>query len=136
MQDIDVVFPNGFSVYVDPAENGGMRVRVFERNKKRGPKPKPVNNDPEAQKLYKEYSQRAGRLLTDEQVDEALLKMVAEKPGHARSFYEQRPHTLGGVQASQDRKERAMERLLQTRQLRIVNLARPLGRKTHGVYPA
>lgn len=65
-----------------------------------------------------------------------LLKLVELEPGRAPSHYCRLSMAEGGVAGSQERKERALQKLLDAGLVRSVPLPRPVGRKTHGLYPA
>ena len=65
------------------------------------------------------------RLLRD------LLELVRRDPGKARSYYERLPVVAGGIKASQERKERAMNSLLSDGSLERVELESPRGRANH-----
>lgn len=60
-----------------------------------------------------------------------LLELVRRDGGHSRSYYERLPVGKGGVRCSQERKERAIESLLNDGSLERVDLERPQGRANH-----
>jgi hypothetical protein len=60
-----------------------------------------------------------------------MIQLIRDQPGRARSFYEQLPKTRGGPTGSQERKERAVEALLNDGSLEIVMLEKPRARSTH-----
>lgn len=67
----------------------------------------------------------------DAQLTEDMVRLVHAQPGHARSFYERLPASQGAPRGSQDRKERAVERLLQDGILVKVFLEKPKNRTDH-----
>ena len=67
------------------------------------------------------------RILTD------LIDLVRRDPGKSRSYYERLPVATGGVKASQERKERAMNSLFNDGSLERVELEAPKGRANHYV---
>ena len=60
-----------------------------------------------------------------------LLDLVRRDPGKSRSYYERLPVAQGGVKCSQERKERAVDSLLNDGSLERVELERPQGRANH-----
>ena len=60
-----------------------------------------------------------------------LLELVRRDPGKSRSYYERLPVAQGGVKCSQERKERAVESLLNDGSLERVELEVPKGRANH-----
>ena len=60
-----------------------------------------------------------------------LLALVRKDPGKSRSYYERLPVAQGGVKCSQERKERAIESLLNDGSLERVELEVPKGRANH-----
>lgn len=60
-----------------------------------------------------------------------LLELVRRDPGKSRSYYERLPVAQGGVKCSQERKERAIESLLNDGSLERVELEKPQGRANH-----
>jgi hypothetical protein len=60
-----------------------------------------------------------------------LIELVRRDPGRSRSYYERLPVARGGVRCSQERKERAVESLLNEGALERVELAVPKGRANH-----
>ncbi|MGA0178871.1 MAG: bifunctional DNA primase/polymerase [Burkholderiaceae bacterium] len=61
----------------------------------------------------------------------ALVALVRGDPGKSRSYYERLAVAAGGVKASQERKERAMNSLLESGALERVELEKPQGRANH-----
>ena len=72
----------------------------------------------------------------DEQLEQNLLECVSKDPGKAFSYYCRLPLSKGGVPGSQERKEQHLRKLLDSGRIRMVNLPKPVGRKTHGIWPA
>lgn len=66
-----------------------------------------------------------------ERVRRGLLELVRGTPGRTRSYYERLPLAQGGVRASQERKERAVDELLAEGLLERVELDKPTGRANH-----
>lgn len=60
-----------------------------------------------------------------------LIELVRRDPGKSRSYYERLPVAQGGVKCSQERKERAIESLLNDGSLERVELEKPQGRANH-----
>ena len=60
-----------------------------------------------------------------------LIELVRQDPGKSRSYYERLPVLKGGVKSSQERKERAIESLLNDGSLERVELEKPQGRANH-----
>jgi hypothetical protein len=60
-----------------------------------------------------------------------MIELVRRDPGKSRSYYERLPVTQGGVKCSQERKERALESLLNDGSLERVELEKPQGRANH-----
>lgn len=60
-----------------------------------------------------------------------IVELVRQHPHKSRSFYERLPVSNGGVKASQDRKERAINTLLADGVLVRVELDKPQGRANH-----
>jgi hypothetical protein len=60
-----------------------------------------------------------------------LIELVRRDPGKSRSYYERLPVLKGGVKCSQERKERAIESLLNDGSLERVELEKPQGRANH-----
>lgn len=69
-------------------------------------------------------------------LDEGLVELVRRDPGRGQSHYCRLPLAQGGLRGSQERKERAMARLLEQGRLRLFELPFKAGRLTHAVYPA
>lgn len=65
-----------------------------------------------------------------------MLQLIRDDPGHARSYYEQLPKTRGGPAGSQERKERAMQSLINDGSVVVVKLDKPRGKATHFVQVA
>ena len=66
-----------------------------------------------------------------ERICNELLELVRRDPGKSRSYYERLPVAQGGVKCSQERKERAVESLLNDGSLERVELEVPKGRANH-----
>jgi len=62
---------------------------------------------------------------------EDLVNLIRKEPGKSRSYYERLPVAHGGVKASQERKERAIDSMLRDGQIDRVNLEKPLGKTNH-----
>jgi hypothetical protein len=62
---------------------------------------------------------------------DALLQLVRDHPGHARSYYERLPKTQGGPGHSQERKERAMTSLINDGCIKLVEIDKPKNRADH-----
>lgn len=60
-----------------------------------------------------------------------LVALVRRDSGKSRSYYERLPVSQGGVRCSQERKERAMDSLLNSGCLERVELEKPQGRANH-----
>ena len=60
-----------------------------------------------------------------------ILELVRRDPGKSRSYYERLPVAQGGVKCSQERKERAVNSLLNDGSLERVELEAPKGRANH-----
>ena len=60
-----------------------------------------------------------------------VLELVRRDPNKSRSYYERLPLAQGGVKCSQERKERAIQSLLDNGLLERVELERPQGRSNH-----
>jgi hypothetical protein len=60
-----------------------------------------------------------------------MLQLVRDQPGHGRSYYEQLPKARGGPRGSQERKERAVESLINDGSLEVVMFEKPRARSTH-----
>lgn len=59
-----------------------------------------------------------------------MLNLMKEKVDRSRSFYERLPVAEGGVKGSQERKQRAINMLLEDGLIEVVDLPRPVGRTT------
>jgi hypothetical protein len=70
----------------------------------------------------------------NEQLGLDLLRLVRALPGRGKSFYTQLGMNGGGVKGSQERKEKAIEQLINANQLKRVQLEKASGRKTHELY--
>ena len=64
-------------------------------------------------------------------VCEDLVDLVRREPRMSRTHYERLPVAKGGVKASQDRKERAINSLLEDGSLERIELEKPVGRANH-----
>jgi hypothetical protein len=64
-------------------------------------------------------------------VCEDLIDLVRREPRMSRTHYERLPVAKGGVKASQDRKERAINSLLEDGSLERIELEKPIGRANH-----
>jgi hypothetical protein len=84
-----------------------------------------------------EPAQRRGRVvkMTEPELDAAMLALVRLQPGRARTHYERLEVRHGGVGCSQDRKEQAVTRLLDSGLVRRVELEKPVGRRRDGLWP-
>jgi len=71
----------------------------------------------------------------DSQLERELIGLVERDPGRGESHYCRVPLNEGGVKGSQERKERALARLIDSGQLLRVELERPLGRLKRAVFP-
>ena len=60
-----------------------------------------------------------------------LLDLVRRVPGKSRSYYERLSVAQGGVKCSQERKERAVDSLLNDGSLERIELEKPQGRANH-----
>ena len=60
-----------------------------------------------------------------------LLDLVRRDPGKSRSYYERLSVAQGGVKCSQERKERAVDSLLNDGSLERIELEKPQGRANH-----
>jgi len=80
-----------------------------------------LKEDKKEQKEHEDFSQ----------VCNELIELVRNNPGKSRSYYERLPVGQGGVRCSQDRKERAIETLLNNGSLERVELEKPQGRANH-----
>lgn len=79
----------------------------------------------------KEERKEQKELQNWERVCHDLIELVRADPGKSRSYYERLPVAQGGVKCSQERKERAMESLLNDGSLERVELEKPQGRANH-----
>jgi hypothetical protein len=70
----------------------------------------------------------------NEQLKLDLLRLVRVLPGKAKSFYTQLGMDEGGVKGSQERKEKALEELINANQIKRVQLEKAVGRKNHELY--
>ena len=68
---------------------------------------------------------------TWESVCDDLIDLVRREPRMSRTHYERLPVAKGGVKASQDRKERAINSLLDDGSLERIELEKPIGRANH-----
>ena len=73
-------------------------------------------------------------LMTEVEIDSAMLALVGAQPGRSRSHYTQLSREQGGFGASQQRKEAALTRLLLTGQVFAHKLEKAKGRQTHGLW--
>lgn len=60
-----------------------------------------------------------------------LVTLIRNDPGKSRSYYERMPIAEGGVKASQERKERAIDSLIKDGRIERVMLDKPKGRANH-----
>lgn len=60
-----------------------------------------------------------------------LVELIRRDPGRSRTYYEQLSVVQGGVKGSRDRKEKAVNSLLNEGSLVRVELAKPIGRANH-----
>jgi len=60
-----------------------------------------------------------------------LVTLIRRDPGRSRTYYEQLSVVQGGVKGSRDRKEKAVNSLLNEGSLVRVELAKPIGRANH-----
>lgn len=65
------------------------------------------------------------------QVTRQMLALIRSDSGKARSHYERLPSARGGVKGSQERKEKAINNLLDDGMIEQVELEKPVGRTTH-----
>lgn len=66
-----------------------------------------------------------------DRIEKDIIAYVIREPGNSRSFYERTPESQGGVRGSQDRKERVINRLLDSGVLVKLEYTKPKGRATH-----
>ena len=66
----------------------------------------------------------------------AVNALVNAHPGQSPSYYCRLSPAQSGLPGSQERKERALRALIQAGRVVEVPLLRPVGRKTHELYPA
>lgn len=79
---------------------------------------------------------RAGRKLetSDEQIEEQLFALVMADPGLGPTFYTRLSPDAGGIRASQERKEAALERMVAAGRLVCSQLDKQVGRRKFGVF--
>lgn len=71
-----------------------------------------------------------------EELRSCLLAAVVADPGRAFSHYSRLPIKEGGVGGSQERKEKLLRDLINEGCVVERPLPKPVGRKTHGIWPA
>ena len=66
-----------------------------------------------------------------ERICDDLVTLIKCDPGKSRSYYERKSMADGGVKASQERKERAIDNLISSGRVQKVMLDKPVGRANH-----
>lgn len=66
-----------------------------------------------------------------ERICDDLTTLIKSDPGKSRSYYERMSLADGGVKASQERKERAIDNLISSGRIEKVMLDKPVGRANH-----
>jgi len=66
-----------------------------------------------------------------ERICNDLVQLIRNDEGKSRSYYERMPVASGGVKASQERKERAIESLMKEGKIEMIMLDKPKGRANH-----
>ena len=66
-----------------------------------------------------------------ERICDDLTTLIRSDPGKSRSYYERMSLADGGVKASQERKERAIDNLISSGKIEKVMLDKPVGRANH-----
>ena len=66
-----------------------------------------------------------------ERICDDLVTLIKCDPGKSRSYYERKSMADGGVKASQERKERAIDNLISSGRIEKVMLDKPVGRANH-----
>jgi len=70
----------------------------------------------------------------DFELEAALIRLVRKHAGRGRAFYCRLSPADGGLLGSQERKEKALDRLITTGQVKRVMLERAVGRKNHELH--
>ena len=101
----------------------GVRVRVYN------PRPKPdwIENAKKAQEQYR---------VTDEEIKKVLMILINVRPGMGKSYYTQLPINKGGIKGHYERKEKLLQDMIDSGEVIYKELDKPVGRRTHAVYPA
>lgn len=66
-----------------------------------------------------------------DRISKDIIAFILREPNQSRSFYERTPESQGGVRGSQDRKEKAITRMLDDGILARLEYTQPKGRATH-----
>jgi len=107
----------------------GALVYGVSRGKMRGFKGLYPEGHPERMSAWAEQERPA----SDLELEDGLVRLVEQDPGRGQTHYCRLPLVEGGLRGSQERKERAMSRLLEQGRLRLVELPSRVGRLTHAV---
>lgn len=129
MKIFEQTFGRDVYVSVTAQPDGETLLRVYSKR----PDPSWLRTRP----AKKRNSARPVRqVATEAELREGLLRLIRALPGRGRTFYEQARLHEGGVNGSQDRKERVLDSLLTSGEVVIKPLAKAQGRRSHGVYPS
>jgi hypothetical protein len=125
-------FPEGSVVSVSKNSEGEVVVGVSS------PRPDPVW----LKKFERKVKLLAGEKVpgnlkfSDSDLDTLMFNLIANNPGYSKSYYTQLNKDKGGFGGSQERKDKAIMRLmLQGRVVRHA-LESPVGRRDHELWPA
>lgn len=80
---------------------------------------------------------RAGRKMetSDQQIEEQLFALVMAEPGLGPTYYTRLSPDVGGIRASQERKEAVLGRMIEAGRLVCSQLDKQVGRRKVGVFP-
>jgi hypothetical protein len=116
-------FPAGCEVRVITTPDGEVQVTVATA--------RPVPSWLWGENATAESLKKKHGAVTDEELSAALMKLVGEQPGRGFSYYTQLSPEAGGPRASQQRRERVLQGLIQSGSILSVKLAQPVRRTTH-----
>lgn len=122
MKVFEKKFGPGMYVSVMHTEDG-VRVRVLSK------RPSPDWIEKEEKVTSKSY-------VSDDEIKTRLLSLIRLNPGKGKTYYTQLPVKRGGVPSYHERKEKIIEGLIEEGVLVLKQLDKPVGRRTHAVYPA
>jgi hypothetical protein len=122
MELFSKAFPADCSVTMRVVD-GELRVSVHT------PRPDPVWLS-----KYRDENRDKRLTVSDDELEAGLVALVEEDPGRGPSHYVRIPLGLGGLKGSQERKEKALQRLIERGVLVVSPLDEPVGRHKVGVF--